>query len=81
MQPPLLEFAVEPAKSRGFDYSRMVEPFPMAPASTAGTAVATAAPVTTSTAAPAPTLPAVDDTCVVFLGTSAAVPSKYRNGG
>jgi hypothetical protein len=74
-QSPLLVYHVEPAKGRGMDVSTVVPLLTVADV-----------PVPTSEprshgGPPAAAAPAAAEECVVFLGTSAATPSKYRNGG
>ncbi len=79
-QAPMLEFAVEPVKSRGFKLDRVAEPF-VVPTRTDAAAPAAVPHTDSVTGSSTSALPlADDDPTVVFLGTSAAVPSKYRNG-
>ncbi len=84
IQAPLTQFIMEPARVRGMDYSRVVAPCPLPPTSLPSRESLHAA-TTEEAEEGSPSIvaaaSAIDPAaCVVFLGTSAAVPSKYRNG-
>ena len=72
-----MQYTMLPLKSTGFDTAQVLEPVAHGPLTPPITAPCVAS---TATAA-APSLLLVDPYAeMVFLGTSAAIPSKYRNG-
>lgn len=77
VQDPLLEYVVHPARIKGFNDSSvlsiMTPPPPSPLVDVAAASASGGSPIS-------PSFLNDPDAEVVFLGTSAAIPSKYRNG-